>query len=89
MFALEIIVNDSLLQISRLAVMVIIAFRDDTAAKSNACALDFGEPKKNKHDQIIQFAEIFVQMSCRSFQAYRYTSPRLQLFHKAHYIVNL
>ena len=29
-----------------------------TAAKRNACALDFWEPKKNKHDQTIQFAEI-------------------------------
>ena len=29
----------------------------DTAGKLNACALDSGEPKKNKHDETRQFAE--------------------------------
>ena len=40
-----------------------------TAAKRNACTLDFEEPKKNKQDETMQmqFAEILVQMSCRSF----------------------
>ena len=38
----------------------------DTAAKRSACALNFGEPKKNKHDNVMQFAKISVQMSCRS-----------------------
>ena len=31
----------------------------DTAAKCNACTLDFGEPKKNKHAKMMQFAGIF------------------------------
>ena len=53
--------------------------RADTAAKRNACpnacAVDFGEPKKNKHDETMhmQFAEISVQMSCRSFLKFQVT----------------
>ena len=31
----------------------------DIAAKRNACTLDFGEPKKNKHAEAMQFAGIF------------------------------
>ena len=30
----------------------------DTAAKCNGCILNFGEPKNNKHDETMQFAEI-------------------------------
>ena len=41
----------------------------DTAAKRNACSLDFGEPKKNKDTETMQFAGIFGtrrQVSCKS-----------------------
>ena len=39
------------------------------AAKRNACALDFGAPKENKHANLMQFAGNFSlgQMSCKSF----------------------
>ena len=43
--------------------------KKDTAAKRNACALDFREHKKNKHDETMQFSEILVQMPCISFLA--------------------
>ena len=43
--------------------------REDTAAKRNACPLDFAEPKKNKHAETLRFAWnfSFAQMSCKSF----------------------
>ena len=46
--------------------------------------IGFRELKKNKDDEEMQFTEILVQMSCRSFLADRYSSPRLQLFYQTH-----
>ena len=45
------------------------ALREDTAAKRNACALDFGDPKENKYAECSLPGSNFSlgQMSCKSF----------------------
>ena len=52
-----------------------ITCQSNTMAKRNA------KPKENKHDKTMQAADILAQVSCRSFIAGHYSSPRLQLFH--------
>ena len=56
--------------------MSLCHIKKDTSAKRNACALDFREHKKNKHDETMQFSEILAQMPCRSFLADHFSSSK-------------
>ena len=58
---------------------ICLSEKSDTEAKGNACALDFGSPRKNTKRFVCRNVS-----TCRSF-----SSSKLELFHQEHYVVNL
>ena len=59
----------------------------DSAAKSNACALDFGEHKKTNMLKRCSLLELFTQLSCESFL--KFQDSIFLPDHPVAYMVNL